>query len=72
MGTRPGGPVHVRVSGPTPGQTLVVALVVTLANLTTHGPTELASQRTGQDLPEARKGRGTIDLPGGKTMIAEP
>lgn len=69
MGTPPGGPVRGPVPGPTPGQTLGVTLMVTPANLTASGPTELASLRTGQDLPETRKGRGTSDLHGGKTMI---
>ena len=64
MGTHPGDLARGPVPGPAPDP----ACVVTLANLTTPGPTKLASLRTGQDLPETRKGRGTSDLHGGKTM----
>ena len=63
----PGDLARGPVPGPTPGQTLVV----TLAILTAPGPTELASQRTGQDLPVSRKGRGTNGLHGGKTMTED-
>ena len=65
MGTPLGDPVRGPVPGPAPDP----ACVVTLANLTTPGPTKLASQRTGQGLPLAHKGRGMTGLHGGKTMI---
>ena len=67
MGTHPGDLARGPVPGPAPGQTLGV----TLAILTAPGPTELASQRTGQDLPVARKGKGMADLHGGKTMTED-
>ena len=60
----PGGPV----SGPAHGP----ARMVTLASLTAHGPTKLASLRTGQGLPVARKHSGTIGLHGERTMIVVP
>ena len=67
MGTHPGDLARGPVPGPAPGQTLGV----TLAILTAPGPTELASQRTGQDLPVARKGKWMADLHGGKTMTED-
>ena len=62
------GPVRGPVTGPTPGP----PLVVTLANLTAPGPTELANLRTGQGLPVPRKDSGTTGLHGARIMIVVP
>ena len=72
MVTPPGGPALGPVSGPTPGATHCPARMETLASLTAQGLTELASQRTGQGLPVARKDSGTTGLHGARIMIVVP
>ena len=57
--------------GPVSGQAPDPAHMVTLANQKEPGPTKLASLRTGQGPPVARKHSGTIGLHGARIVIAE-
>ena len=65
MGTHPGD----LALGLVPGKAHGPARKVTPANLTALDLTEQASQRTGQDLPVARKDSGTTGLHGARIMI---